>query len=141
MENIKSKKPYLIRAIYEWCCDNELTPQIIVQFDKTVIAPSQHVQDGVIVLNISKKATANMDIGSHLISFKTRFSGTVWDICVPISRVIGVFSRETGEGIPLPLEEAVVLSSDSDLPKNTSEKDLSKTNSDKSSHTTLRLVK
>jgi stringent starvation protein B len=107
--------PYLIRAIYEWCCDNGLTPYIAVKVDENTRVPVEHVKNGEIVLNIGADATRNLKIGNDLIQFSARFSGASREISVPVSAVAGIFARETGNGLafqtspslPLPVKAPV----------------------------------
>ena len=91
--------PYLIRAIYEWCCDNGLTPYIAVKVDETTRVPTEYVKNGEIVLNVSANATRNLKIGNDLIQFSARFGGSSREISVPISAVAGIFAKETGHGL------------------------------------------
>jgi len=91
--------PYLIRAIYEWCGDNGLTPYIAVKVDESTRAPTEYVKNGEIVLNVSADATRNLKIGNDLIQFSARFGGSSREISVPISAVAGIFAKETGHGL------------------------------------------
>ena len=91
--------PYLIRAIYEWCCDNGLTPYIAVKVDESTRVPAEYVKNGEIVLNASPDATRNLKIGNDLIQFSARFGGTSREISVPIAAVAGIFAKETGHGL------------------------------------------
>lgn len=84
-----STRPYLIRALYEWCTDNGLTPFIAVFVDETVRVPNEYVKDGEIVLNISFDATSALNMGNEFIEFKGRFGGVARDIFVPVDRVVG----------------------------------------------------
>ena len=91
--------PYLIRAIYEWCGDNGLTPYIAVKVDESTRVPTEYVKNGEIVLNVSADATRNLKIGNDLIQFSARFGGSSREISVPISAVAGIFAKETGHGL------------------------------------------
>jgi stringent starvation protein B len=91
--------PYLIRAIYEWCCDNGLTPYVAVKVDETTKVPTEYVKNGEIVLNVSPDATRNLKIGNDRIQFSARFGGTSREISVPISAVAGIFAKENGHGL------------------------------------------
>ena len=93
-----STRPYLIRALYEWCTDNGLTPFIAVLVDETVRVPNEYVKDGEIVLNISFDATSSLTMGNEFIEFKARFAGSAREIMVPVSRVIAIYARENGRG-------------------------------------------
>ena len=98
-----STRPYLIRALYEWCTDNGLTPFIAVLVDETVRVPSEYVKDGEIVLNISFDATSALNMGNEYIEFKGRFGGVARDILVPIGRVVAIYARENGQGMAFPM--------------------------------------
>lgn len=97
--NDASTKPYLIRAIYEWCNDRGLTPYLAVQVDDTTRVPLEHAKNGEIVLNISHTATRNLVLGNDKILFSARFNGVSREIMVPVSSVLGIFARETGHGL------------------------------------------
>jgi stringent starvation protein B len=97
-----STRPYLIRALYEWCTDNGLTPYVAVQVDDSVQVPREYVKNGEIVLNISFDATSSLKLGNDFIEFKARFAGTSREINVPISRVIAIYARENGQGMAFP---------------------------------------
>jgi stringent starvation protein B len=97
-----STRPYLIRALYEWCTNNGLTPYIAVAVDDSVQVPREYVQQGEIVLNISFDATSALDIGNDFIAFKARFGGVPRQILVPVSHVIAIYARENGEGMAFP---------------------------------------
>lgn len=95
-----SRRPYLIRAMYEWICDNQFTPHIVI--DATVdgvTVPDDHVTEGKIILNISDRATEALHLGNETISFTTRFGGAVHSVRLPCSAVLGIYARETGEGM------------------------------------------
>lgn len=95
-----SRKPYLIRAMYEWICDSHYTPHIVVDArPEQVQVPPQHVSDGKIILNISESATEGLRLGNETISFATRFGGRVHSVRLPASAVLGIYARETGEGM------------------------------------------
>lgn len=99
-----STRPYLIRALYEWCTDNGLTPYVAVHVDGTVQVPTEYVQDNEIVLNISFDATSALRLGNDYIEFKARFGGVAREILVPISRVLAIYARENGQGMAFPLD-------------------------------------
>ena len=94
-----STKPYLIRAIYEWCVDQGLTPHVAVQVDAQTKVPMEFVKDGQIVLNVSYTATRHLKIGNDFINFSARFNGSSRELQVPIHAVIGVFAKENGQGM------------------------------------------
>ena len=98
-----STRPYLIRALYEWCTDNGFTPYVAVQVDETVQVPREYVKNGEIVLNISYDATSSLKLGNDFIEFKARFAGTAREIMVPVSRVIAIYARENGQGMAFPV--------------------------------------
>jgi stringent starvation protein B len=102
-----STRPYLIRALYEWCTDNGFTPYIAVLVDETVQVPREYVKDGEIVLNVSFDATSALKLGNDFIEFKARFAGTAREILVPIGRVIAIYARENGQGMAFPSPVAV----------------------------------
>lgn len=101
-----STRPYLIRALYEWCSDNGLTPYVAVRVDDTVRVPREYVKDGEIVLNISMDATSALKLGNDYIEFKARFAGVARDIMIPLGRVMAIYARENGQGMAFPLEDA-----------------------------------
>ena len=100
-----STQPYLIRAWFEWCNDNGLTPYLSVRADRTVQVPREFVKDGEIVLNISYDATNALKLGNDYIEFSARFGGIPREIMIPVSRVVAIFARETGQGMGFPPPE------------------------------------
>ena len=100
-----STRPYLLRALYEWCTDNGFTPYVAVSVDDTVQVPREYVKDGEIVLNISYDATSGLQVGNEFIEFKARFAGVPREIMVPIGRVMAIYARENGQGMAFPLLE------------------------------------
>ena len=102
-----STRPYLIRALYEWCTDNGLTPYVAVSVDDTVQVPREYVKNNEIVLNISFDATSSLKLGNEFIEFKARFAGSAREILVPISHVIAIYARENGQGMAFPLTSPV----------------------------------
>lgn len=110
-----STRPYLIRAIYEWCVDSGLTPYLAVRVDDHTEVPPSHVKDGEIILNLSADAVRNLLMGNEMITCTGRFSGAPFDLMIPVIAVIGIFAKETGQGLvfqgsdspqPPPLAEA-----------------------------------
>ncbi len=101
-----STRPYLIRALYEWCTDNGLTPYVAVSVDGSVQVPHEYVKNNEIVLNISFDATSSLKLGNDFIEFKARFAGSSRDIMVPIGRVIAIYARENGQGMAFPMGTA-----------------------------------
>ena len=104
--NATSTRPYLIRALYEWCTDNGFTPYVAVSVDNTVHVPREYVKNNEIVLNIGFDATSSLTLGNEFIEFKARFGGSAREIMVPISHVIAIYARENGQGMAFPLETA-----------------------------------
>lgn len=98
-----STRPYLIRALYEWCTDNGFTPFVAVSVDDSVLVPREFVRQGEIVLNISFDATSSLKLGNESIEFKARFAGVPRDIFVPVDRVMAVYARENGQGMSFPM--------------------------------------
>jgi stringent starvation protein B len=94
-----STRPYLIRAIYEWCVDSGLTPYLAVRVDEHTEVPRAHVKDGEIVLNISPDAVRNLQMGNEMITCTGRFGGVPFDLMVPVTTVIGIFAKENGQGL------------------------------------------
>ena len=98
-----STRPYLIRALYEWCTDNGLTPYVAVSVDDSVQVPREYVKNNEIVLNISFDATSSLNLSNDFIEFKARFAGSSRDIMVPMERVIAIYARENGQGMAFPM--------------------------------------
>ena len=94
-----STKPYLVRAIHEWCVDNGFTPYVVVQVDEHTRVPMQHVRNGQIVLNIAPYATNRLMISNEDISCQARFGGVAQELYLPMSQVLAIYSRESGQGI------------------------------------------
>lgn len=97
-----STRPYLLRALYEWCADNGLTPYVAAFVDETVRVPREHVKNNEIVLNISMDATSHLKIGNDYLQFKARFGGVAREIVVPIDHIIAIYARENGQGMAFP---------------------------------------
>ncbi len=111
-----STRPYLIRALYDWCTDNGLTPYIAVLVDETVQVPREYVKNGEIVLNISFDATSSLKLGNDFIEFKARFAGTAREIMVPVNRVIAIYARENGQGMAFPVAVAAPVGEEKPSP-------------------------
>ena len=120
-QDTTSTRPYLIRALYEWCTDNGLTLYFVVRVDGSVQVPLEYVKDGEIVLNISYDATSALQLGNDYIEFKARFGGQPRDIVVPVGRVVAIYARENGQGMafppPVDLPEVSVPTVLSSVPK------------------------
>ena len=95
----KSTKPYLIRAIHEWCCDSNLTPYLSVRVDANTRVPMEHVKNGEIVLNVSYDATHRLTIGNDSVQFSARFGGVSRECSIPLEAVLGIFAKENGQGL------------------------------------------
>jgi stringent starvation protein B len=101
-----STKPYLIRAIHQWCTDSGFTPYIAVLVDEAVRVPNEFVKNGEIVLNISPLATSRLQLGNEAIEFQARFGGVAREVFVPIDRVLAVYARENGQGMAFEVPRA-----------------------------------
>jgi stringent starvation protein B len=106
MPKERSTKPYLIRAIYEWCSDSGLTPYLSVKVDAQTRVPMEFVKDGEIVLNISEDAAHRLTLGNDVIQFAARFSGVSRECSIPVAAVTGIFARENSQGLFFPPEPA-----------------------------------
>jgi len=99
-EGFTSRRPYLMRAMYEWMIDNDQTPYIVVDATmEGVSVPEQHVEDGKIILNISPRATDQLRIDNDYLSFSARFHGAVEQVFVPPASVLGIYAKESGQGM------------------------------------------
>ena len=96
---LPSTKPYLLRAIWEWCNDNGFTPYIAVQVDARTNVPREFIRDGQIVLNLGPDATNKLQIGNELIEFQARFGGVARQLSVPVAQVSAIYARENGAGM------------------------------------------
>ena len=106
-----STRPYLIRALHEWCSDNGFSPHLAVQVDGSVQVPMEFVKDGEIVLNVGVDATSGLRLGNDFIEFKARFGGVVREIMVPVDHVVAIYARENGQGMAFPPPAPALLSS------------------------------
>jgi len=107
-----STKPYLIRAIYEWCVDQSFTPYVAVQVDDQTKVPVEFIKDGQIVLNVSYTATRHLKIGNDFINFSARFNGSSRELQIPIQAVIGIFAKENGQGMFFQATEEITASAE-----------------------------
>lgn len=98
-------KPYLIRAVHEWCTDQGLTPYLSVAVDGRCVVPQEFVRNGEIVLNVSANATRGLLIRNDWVTFSARFGGVPRDIRVPVAAVAGIYARENGQGLFFPTGE------------------------------------
>lgn len=148
MAQLISTKPYMLRAMHEWCVDNSLTPHLIVAVNNRTRVPMAYVKDGEIVLNINYGATRDLHMDNESVVFSARFGGVSQNIYVPMDAVRGIFARENGQGMFFELEEPAVdeeqgaeskLTSDDDISSEDASKDLSKNKNNKKP--TLTIVK
>lgn len=119
--DLPSTRPYLIRAMHEWCTDNGFSPYMAVHVDRSVQVPSEYVNNGEIVLNVSLDATSGLKLGNDWIEFKARFGGVAREILVPVSHVVAIYARENGQGMAFPAPQASALAS-SGLPQEHAER-------------------
>lgn len=98
-----STRPYLIRALHDWCTDNGFTPYIAVFVDRSVQVPLEYVKNNEIVLNVGFEATSGLKLGNEFIEFKARFGGTAREIVVPVDHVVAIYARENGQGMAFPV--------------------------------------
>ena len=99
-------KPYLLRALYEWCVDNGYTPHVAVKVDSKTQVPSEYVKNGEITLNVAPSAVHKLQMGNELIEFSARFAGVARQISVPVANVYAVYARETGHGMTFDVDAA-----------------------------------
>ncbi len=102
-EHGTSTRPYLIRALHDWCTDNGFTPYVAVFVDRTVQVPIEYVKNNEIVLNVGFEATSGLKLGNEFIEFKARFGGSSREIVVPIDHVVAIYARENGQGMAFPV--------------------------------------
>lgn len=102
-------KPYLIRALYEWCADNGYRPYIAVAVDERTVVPREFVRNGEIVLNISAAATNRLTIGNDLVEFEARFGGVARQVSIPVENVSAIFAQENGHGMAFEVPKAPAL--------------------------------
>ena len=97
-------KPYILRALYEWCADNGYTPHLAVKVDDRAQVPTEYVRGGEITLNISPSAVHKLQMGNDLIEFSARFGGVARQISVPVANVYALYARESGHGMTFDVE-------------------------------------
>jgi len=117
-----STRPYLIRALHDWCTDNGFTPYLAVYVDASVQVPMEYVKNNEIVLNVGFEATTALKLGNELIEFKARFGGSSRDIAVPVDHVIAIYARENGQGMAFPVPTETAAGAESPLPPVPSER-------------------
>lgn len=110
-----STKPYMVRALYEWCVDNGLTPHLMVAVDANTRVPMGYVKDGEIVLNINYSAIKGLQLENEAISFSARFNGVSSNVYVPMAAVRGIFARENGQGLFFEAEFQMVSSAPAEV--------------------------
>jgi stringent starvation protein B len=112
-----STRPYLLRALHDWCTDNGFTPYVAVFVGPGVQVPMEHVKDNEIVLNIGFEATSGLKIGNETLEFKARFGGVSREIIVPVDHVVAIYARENGQGMAFPMPtEGSRISEDAQAP-------------------------
>jgi stringent starvation protein B len=115
-DEMTSSRPYFIRAIYDWLVDNNLTPHLLVNAEaRGVQVPSQYVDKGQVVLNISPSAVKLLELGDTVINFNARFGGVPLDIRVPVVAVMGIYARENGRGMLFPEDEQPDAATDTEV--------------------------
>ena len=105
MAKSASTKPYLVRAIYEWCVAEQYTPYLLVKIDQNTLAPRAFIQDGKILLNLSPESIKDLLMGDEAITFTARFNGAPENLYLPISAVEGIYAKENGEGLFFEVKE------------------------------------
>jgi stringent starvation protein B len=101
-----SNRPYLLRALYEWIADNNMTPHVLVEAGtEGVDVPDQAIQKGKVILNIDEAAVRELDLGNEWLTFKARFSGSEHSVAVPIEAVLAIYSKENGQGMMFALDD------------------------------------
>lgn len=111
MTELTSTKPYMVRAIHEWCVDNACTPHLLVAVNSQTRVPIAYVKEGEIVLNLNYTATKDLHIDNEVITFSARFGGVSQNLYVPMSAVKGIFARETGQGMFFEVEPLLPVAS------------------------------
>jgi len=105
MAKSASTKPYLVRAIYEWCVAEQYTPYLLVKIDQNTLAPRAFIKDGKILLNLSPESIKDLLMGDEVITFTARFNGAPENLYLPISAVEGIYAKENGEGLFFEVKE------------------------------------
>lgn len=143
--NLTPRRPYLLRAFYDWLLDNDLTPHLVVDATMPYVnVPFEYVQEGQIVLNIAPRAVGNLELGNEKVSFNARFGGRPMLVTVPLYAVMAIYARENGAGTmfdPEPAYEEELARLDAEPELNAVEQDsqdASQQKSDDESVTELR---
>lgn len=112
-----STRPYLLRAFYDWICDNQYTPYLVINAEiPDVIVPVEYIQNGQIILNISPMVVTSLDLNNELITFDARFSGKSRHITAPVKAVMAIYAKENGQGIVFSEDELEDESNSDDTP-------------------------
>lgn len=120
---MKSTKPYLIRAIHEWCADQGFTPYLAVKVDATTRVPREFVKDGEIVLNVGIEATHQLQMGNEEVTFQARFGGKAFPVVVPIERVVAIYASENGEGMAFEVTDKIAADAADNSPQESQPQD------------------
>lgn len=113
-----SSRPYLLRAIYQWIVDNDMTPYLLVDATAdNVQVPAEHISNGKIILNVSPSAVVGLDMGNDSVVFNARFSGKAMQVLTPVVAVLAIYSKENGRGMVFTEEEDTPPPSPDDDPK------------------------
>ena len=110
-------RPYLIRALHDWCTDNGFTPYLAVYVDAKVQVPMEYVKNNEIVLNVGFEATSGLKLGNDFVEFAARFGGAARNIVVPIDHVVAIYARENGQGMAFPVPTEAAAQGEGDKPK------------------------
>ena len=141
MTDFTSTKPYVVRAIHEWCTDNGFTPHLLVAVDSHTRVPTAYVKNGEIVLNVNYTATKELLIDNEAISFSARFGGVSQNLYVPMHAVKGIFARENSQGMFFEVEEpSIIVSKEKEASTSQGSTSQDK-NSQKTKKPTLTIVK
>ncbi len=112
-----SHRPYLVRALYEWISDNDMTPHLLVDASQPgVQVPSHTVKDGKVVLNIAARAVGALELGNDAVRFSARFGGVSQSVSVPIYSILAIYARETGQGMALPEDTSAATGDETPTP-------------------------
>lgn len=137
-----SNKPYLIRALYDWICDNHYTPHLLVDTSvEELNVPLEYVEDNRIVLNISPSAVRDLDLSNDFINFKARFSGQSMNIYFPASAVLAIYAKENGRGMIFPEEEDQQEVANNNVDAPVAQEDETDTEKQKKNRSHLKVIK
>ena len=115
--SMTSHRPYLLRALYEWIADNDMTPHLLVDAGQPgVQVPPHTIRDGKVVLNIAARAVSTLELGNDAVRFTARFGGVSHPVSVPVSAVLAIYARETGQGMALPEDSGPTDAGDEPAP-------------------------